>query len=1235
MDEENLLPDGTPVEPVPQTVDPVIGGQPSIQQETPSISKEKVEPQPTQTNNDPLSVLQNDEAMQLIAQSLQDLNLPDDQLVEAENYVAQSKAAQQAQSEDVSYLGDAVKGVVSAPLKFLENTAEAAASLVATPIDWIAEACGSDFVNNKDLDFDWVPDSIKPKTAVGRTGQSILAFALGWFSFGNHIKGMNLLGKLGATGKVASIGNSAVAGAAIDFFVDGSTESRLANVLVENDLFRNSLTEYLAAKDDDSVLEARLKNVIEGFLVGQTLDATMLCFKKMKGVISESDFVKKLFKRGSVVDEAVNELGEKAAQSTAKETVQETVEKTAKEAARDAAQAESVKKGAKEAAQAGESVADAVKKLTNDKAWDDYLVLNQRTLNPSVRPDAMAMNDDILKFFKEYSTNAVEVNRDEAYAFGLSMMGGTNNFTDTAAELAKAGREGAGSLSKGIHGIYAMAVRLSAPLHDVTSQYSSLIQEANSLKELGQAIPTELTQKIATTRDALKQLVTAETQLFAYTAEMRSYAGKLLQGIKKDVKVGLEGAKPLLTEDVVTKFVHSMSKEQLDNYILLLNTAAQAQNGLATIGKDVVDYLRHSNSKMSFAYTFSDWIKNWWYGSALSGFATQARNFISNTVQLKITRPFDIVFTDTAKGFMEAQESKLGGILDGFTTGLSKAREYRQGIADSWGKAKQAWTAVWRSGVGTFDMSGGKLDTNLFADMMRRGTRSNAVMRVLSLPTRGLAMVDDLFKHLAYGGELRAQFVDVAKNDPEIKKVLAEALKGGKDAYKVAYNNVCREWCKNQYGDVMVAMGEVARNIAGTNKQAADAARELMFQAPLNTSIAMFAKGLANVPFGWLLAPFVKTPTNVAKETFAHSPLGILRLLGKTKTPEMKAKIVGQFLNGCMMWGIAGSLYASGMITGSGPSDKEARDALKENGWQPNAIKVGNKYVGINAFEPLCAPFVLLANFFEKIHDLDPRNPAESESYIAAMANAVFSYAGDKTFLKGFADVAAAFDRESGMKKFLIDKATSFIPNIAKNMYQAFDPETKEARGWLTGIGSQTPIAAQFVPTRYSWLTGKPLNYLHGGGLGPFAPMHFTNDKENGVLDIVAKTHHAMNRPSRTVIGIDMDDKMYSDYCKLHGTIKVGGKTLMQSLDRLFHSSSWRNAAPNLAENTLSEQKEQMIQAVVRRYRKATTNEFLKRNPEIREQVVSSIREAKRLKKGLERNPEIAGPSLFGSISSF
>jgi len=86
----------------------------------------------------------------------------------------------------------------------------------------------------------------------------------------------------GKESKLAHYGKTMAQGALADFLVFAEDEARLSNALLEiPGLEENDILEFLAQDDEDSALEARLKNVIEGAGAGLVVDSFL---KVLKGI---------------------------------------------------------------------------------------------------------------------------------------------------------------------------------------------------------------------------------------------------------------------------------------------------------------------------------------------------------------------------------------------------------------------------------------------------------------------------------------------------------------------------------------------------------------------------------------------------------------------------------------------------------------------------------------------------------------------------------------------------------------------------------------------------------------------------------------------------------------------------------------------------------------------------------------------------------------------------------------
>lgn len=1078
-------------------------------------------------------------------------------------------------------LPDMAKGAVSSIFKSTENTAEGVVALA----DGVTEFFGGDLVDDN-FNLDWVPDDLKPKTGAGETTQSILSFVLGWTTFGNKLKALNWGGKavkaFGAGVKAQAFANAALAGGAIDYFIDGNTENRLANVLVEHDILRNPLIDWLAAKKDDSLLEARLKNVVEGFVQGAAIDLTMSSFHWLKKIINTKDPLKKAAMRAAASEDLTN---------------QAVKAKQAEQAA------------AEGAAQAAEGTAKATGSAAKETAKDTVKTVYTETGKPRINPNTL--NPEAGKWAIDLDTPIRQAMDDVHIPEGVTNVKahtvvdefveeyGASNLLDFTGKAKDAASEAGMSLIENMKKIAYVVQEQLIPATDATMQLWRADPTNPKLREQAIASLARLAEGFANLGDAKSWTGRALVSNKATAKYAIGAAGEVL--LNPDQILNARGLMDVLTQN--------FSDEALMELHLGMTTLAKGGHSTASVGKFLISQLKDLSGQPRSAFqVFSDNLKYYWYNSVLSGPKTHLANAAGNYINIYGVHQADIINSSIAESVLAGN-----GFLDGFNTGLNRTKAYREGVNEAWHMAKESVIAAWQTGNSVLDITT-KLDHA--KTIMKKGPTS-LLDRIISAPSRALAASDEAFKQMAYRGELSVKFFDYIKKDPAVIDLLKGAKKAGTETYEKTLKALRDDFFKNQYGAAAVGIDRIIQNGRALNKEALAAAQELTWQSPLPKAARHIQQALQNIPGGFLLVPFVKTPTNLAKEAlWTHSPLGILRLYGAASDPALKAKIWGQFATSSMLWGLSYALYQNGFITGSGPADKEARDALRESGWQPNALKLGKYYININQLEPIAAPLTLIASYFERMSDVDPMNPQESQSYIASAFNAIGAYATDKTFLKGIADVVQAIQGDEGKFKYLLkSQATSWIPSLVNNLNQAISPDTREATDILSAMQNRVPGLSNSLPTRYSWLTGKPIVYPHGGGLGPFFPS-VSSKEGNIVFDTLAKTHRAMNRPSRSVIGLPMDDAQYSEYCKLHGSLRLGGKTLYQRLEQLFNSPRFKNAAPDLSETSLSAQREEMIKDIVERYRAAATTKYHRLHPEVVVQLRDLRRQEQALKQG-------------------
>ena len=149
------------------------------------------------------------------------------------------------------------------PLQILGGIRDAAQSVSdlswdTSPINLIMEY-GFNVETQNPIQLGEVPE---PETISGALTRGVSQFLIGFIPVSRTLKFIKPISKMGELGK------GAIAGGVTDFTVFAPHEERLSNLVQSFKELQNPVTEYLQADPDDSAAEGRLKNVLEGLLIG-------------------------------------------------------------------------------------------------------------------------------------------------------------------------------------------------------------------------------------------------------------------------------------------------------------------------------------------------------------------------------------------------------------------------------------------------------------------------------------------------------------------------------------------------------------------------------------------------------------------------------------------------------------------------------------------------------------------------------------------------------------------------------------------------------------------------------------------------------------------------------------------------------------------------------------------------------------------------------------------------------
>lgn len=277
---------------------------------------------------------------------------------------------------------------------------------------------------------------------------------------------------------------------------------------------------------------------------------------------------------------------------------------------------------------------------------------------------------------------------------------------------------------------------------------------------------------------------------------------------------------------------------------------------------------------------------------------------------------------------------------------------------------------------------------------------------VVRLPSRFIESEDVFFKTISYRKTLHAEAVRTARR---------EGLTG--DAYSARFRELV-----NSPTDEMKKAGEARSQLETFTNDPAEAGSWLGDVAVAATHFS------ARHPKFKFIAPFVRTPANIVQYSIENSAMAPLSAKwGKDyKAGGVKRDLaVARWGLGVMVLAGITDMYENGMITGSGPTQKADKDAMKMLGWQPNSIKMGDEYVAFNNLDPMGFTMIMLANAADRAKYA--KNDAEATAIMMESTMALGEALMDKNFMGGYAEIMQLVSGEGGAKNRTIRYGNNII----------------------------------------------------------------------------------------------------------------------------------------------------------------------------------------------------------------
>ena len=1017
----------------------------------------------------------------------------------------------------------------------------------------------------------------KPTGTAEQLTEGATRFVTGFVGPSKILKGVGLSGGIVKTGL-----RGMTAGAASDLTVFDPNEGRLSDMLVEFDspVLNNAVTQYLATDEDDTEMEGRVKNVLEGMIIGGPFEILfgLKAFKKAKAT---KDFAEKekIYKEAG---DAINDLRKgKKTKKVYKKIAENNPAINMKEYLK------KLNIGQKEAKKETESF---IKKILNTK---------------SLRNSAQVLKtiDDVAERFdeptKDFLQNDVLKNA-EAEELATLMARDKNEI------LKSLPKEGERAKTATVRMIASKQIlqELAFQLKETSEKY---------VKQFGR--DTDKWTKEAKEDVALQSQVVRET-VVNLKNQIRGAARVTQAG---NIKIARSEGKILNIEELVD---------------IIKNFEGDSATMARLIKDAPLEEVINKVSKSKYQ-RIQEALNSAYINSLLSGPFTQAINVKSGVYEALI-RPLEQIAGGALRRDKRAIQlgfAQYRGLMMHFGEVVEMTRlALKQGdaILDPTSRTQDNLEIV--NGKATRPISGANLGVEGAA-----GTAIDWVGKVIELPSRLLMTGDEFLKQSNYRARLYVNALDntmergldiQSKAGKEnIDRIFKEGFtkNGAANIKESSINQNALQYAREAtYTNDL--MGGSYLNIGSHIQTFLNAAPIFRFLAPFIRTPTNLWRHMSNRIPG--LGAFTKQN----------------RMMWNSGDRRARAEVLGRQLLGTsvVLYGLHlatedvedknGKRYPK--ITGNGPSNFQIKKTWLSLGWQPYSIAQLNDdgtvtYKQYNRMDPRFMVLGFVADIKENLANI---NDQEKEEMLTAGIMTIMRNASNKTYLRGITDAMALIGSptEKKFEQFFGGVVGNLIPYASlrnQGIPGILEPETDsfETRSFLDKILERSGLGEKYLEPRRDIITGDPIEktpsslYFNPDGIlsfssfvqGPSLVGRQIDVKDNPVAYEIARLRIPLTPPTKVRSRIvDLtefvkDGQSAYDYLMENtGKVKINGRTFQEEVLNQMNSTFYKNRQEG--DVNFDGGKEMVIKKVFKAYKDAAYAQMIKNYPEVKDALIKA-----------------------------
>lgn len=364
---------------------------------------------------------------------------------------------------------------------------------------------------------------------------------------------------------------------------------------------------------------------------------------------------------------------------------------------------------------------------------------------------------------------------------------------------------------------------------------------------------------------------------------------------------------------------------------------------------------------------------------------------------------------------------------------------------------------------------------------------------LVRLPFRALGAMDSFFRTIAFNRKLYTEAHEVAlkeglsgkKLDSRISELVA------KPSFELAEkaNEFAKKMTFQEDMDKVTKFLSNLRDVSGELDDLGDHVKAIIK--------TLFA----------LNVPFIKTPSNLFKQSFDWSPVGILKNYRSIKEMDVEGrKRLAESIIGTGFLYTAYEIFKAGNLTGGAPIKKHERDKFYREK-QPYSIKVDDEWIAYDRLDPFSITVGFLANAMQ----------IKDDETFADMAGKLVRNMGDKTYLQGlknFYDLA--FGDEYKRQRVINNLILRAVPSIVGHTARSIDTTIRDTKGGLLDqFKSIIPFLSKDLPAKRN-VFGNTLDRAENGLEYFLSPFRHRTAKIDPITQMLSKHNVSITLPPRS-----------------------------------------------------------------------------------------------------------------------